>query len=44
VGAHLWLWSRVLYVPAYALGSRLRPLFWLISLIGLGLILLALFS
>ncbi len=42
-GAHLWLWSRVLYVPAYALGSRLRPLFWGLSLVGLGLILIALF-
>ena len=41
-GAHLWVWSRVLYVPAYAFGSPLRPLFWALSLTGLGLILLAL--
>lgn len=41
-GVHLWVWSRVLYVPAYAFGSPLRPLFWAVSLIGLGLILLAL--
>jgi len=43
-GAHLWVWSRVLYVPAYAFGSPLRPLFWATALAGLGLILIALFA
>ena len=43
-GAHLWVWSRVLYVPAYAFGSPLRPVVWAVSLLGLGLILLALIA
>lgn len=44
-GAHLWFWSRVLYVPAYAFGiTFVRTLVWAISAVGLILMLVALFQ
>ena len=42
-GAHLYVWSRVLYVPLYAYGSRFRSLVWFGSLIGLLIVVAALF-
>lgn len=34
-GCHAYVWSRALYVPAYAFGWRVRPLLWFISIGGL---------
>lgn len=42
-GAHLYVWSRLLYVPLYAYGSPLRTLVWGISLVGLLMVVAALF-
>jgi uncharacterized MAPEG superfamily protein len=43
VGAHLYLWSRVLYIPAYVLGIPVaRTLVWAASVVGIVLILVAL--
>ena len=42
-GAHLYVWSRVLYVPLYAYGSPFRTLVWFASLIGLLMVVAALF-
>lgn len=42
-GAHLYLWSRVLYVPLYAFGSPLRTLVWFASLVGLLMVVYCLF-
>jgi len=42
-GAHVYVWSRVLYVPLYAFGSRFRSLVWAISLIGLLMVVYTLF-
>jgi uncharacterized MAPEG superfamily protein len=43
VGAHLYLWARVLYIPAYALGIPVaRTLIWAASVVGIVLILVAL--
>jgi uncharacterized MAPEG superfamily protein len=40
LGAQIYLWARVLYVPAYAFGIPLvRTLIWTASLIGIGMIL-----
>lgn len=42
-GAHLWLWSRIVYVPVYAAGIPvLRTLVWAASIVGLVLMLVAL--
>ncbi|MDZ4052660.1 MAG: MAPEG family protein [Phenylobacterium sp.] len=39
VGAQVYFWARVAYVPLYAFGVRgLRSLAWLISIAGLGLV------
>lgn len=41
-GAWLYLGTRIVYVPLYAMGvPYLRSLVWLLSLLGLGLILIA---
>lgn len=41
-GAHLYFWSRLLYVPVYAAGIPvLRTLVWTVSIIGLVLVLLS---
>jgi uncharacterized MAPEG superfamily protein len=43
-GAHIWFWSRVVYVPVYAFGiPLLRTAVWTISIIGLILMLIPLF-
>lgn len=42
-GAHVYVWSRLLYVPLYAWGSRFRTLVWLVSLIGLLMVIYTLF-
>ena len=44
LGAQLYFWARVAYVPLYAAGvPYLRTLVWTISLIGLVMVLAALF-
>jgi uncharacterized MAPEG superfamily protein len=44
LGAQLYFWSRVLYVPAYASGAPyLRTVVWAASLVGLVLVLRPLF-
>jgi len=36
IGAQIYFWGRVIYVPLYAFGVRqIRSLVWLISLVGL---------
>jgi uncharacterized MAPEG superfamily protein len=45
IGAHLWFWMRVIYLPLYALGIPVvRTLVWTGSVVGLVLMLLALLS
>ena len=34
-GAHVFLWSRVLYLPAYAFGWPVRPVFWFAGIGGI---------
>lgn len=42
LGAHLYFWSRVLYVPVYAAGIPvLRTMVWSVSILGLVLVLLS---
>ena len=44
LGAQLYFWARVAYVPVYAAGiPYLRALFWAVSLAGLLMVLFALF-
>ncbi|MBB4633011.1 MAPEG family protein [Sphingosinicella soli] len=44
LGAHLYLWARLIYLPLYAAGiPKVRTLVWLVSLAGLVLVLSALF-
>ncbi len=44
-GAHLYFWSRLLYVPVYAAGIPvLRSVIWTVSLLGLVLMLLSLLA
>lgn len=44
LGAQLYFWARVAYVPAYAAGiPYLRTLIWSVSIVGLVLLLIALF-
>lgn len=39
LGAQIYFWARVAYVPLYAFGVRgLRSLAWLISIVGLGMV------
>lgn len=39
LGAQIYFWARVAYVPLYAFGVRgVRSLAWLISIIGLGMV------
>jgi uncharacterized MAPEG superfamily protein len=43
MGAQLYFWARVAYVPAYAIGAPfLRTLVWAAALVGLVMVLLAL--
>ncbi|WP_037491062.1 MAPEG family protein [Sphingobium indicum] len=40
LGAHIWLGARILYLPVYALGiPKIRTLIFLVSLVGLGMVL-----
>ena len=44
LGAQLYFWSRLAYVPLYAAGiAYLRTLVWVVSIVGLVMVLLALF-
>lgn len=37
-GAHIWFWSRIVYLPLYLVGVQdIRSLVWFISAIGLAL-------
>lgn len=43
-GTHLYLFGRVIYLPLYALGiAYVRTLAWLVSLVGLVMVIAALF-
>jgi uncharacterized MAPEG superfamily protein len=43
VGAHIWFWARVAFVPLYAFGVRgVRTAAWVASVVGLVLMLVAL--
>ena len=43
LGAHLWFWARVVYVPVYAFGiPGLRTGVWGVSIVGIILMLIAL--
>ena len=45
LGAQLYLGSRVVYLPLYALGvPYLRSLVWMVGLVGIGIILYAILS
>jgi uncharacterized MAPEG superfamily protein len=45
IGAHLWFWARIVYVPLYAFGiPGLRTAAWAVALIGLILMLIALLA
>jgi uncharacterized MAPEG superfamily protein len=42
-GVQLYFWSRVVYLPLYALGVRVvRTIVWTVSIVGIGLVLAAL--
>jgi uncharacterized MAPEG superfamily protein len=44
LGAQLYFWSRLIYVPIYAAGiPYLRTLIWTVSIVGIVLVLAALF-
>ena len=44
LGAQLYFWARLAYVPLYAAGiAYLRTLVWVVSIVGLVMVLLALF-
>ena len=44
MGAQLYFWSRLFYVPAYASGlPLLRTAFWTLSIAGLAVVALGLF-
>jgi uncharacterized MAPEG superfamily protein len=39
LGAQIYFWARVAYVPLYAFGVRqVRSLVWLVSIVGLGMV------
>jgi uncharacterized MAPEG superfamily protein len=43
LGAHLYFWARLVYIPLYAMGVPMaRTLVWTVSVVGIVLILLAL--
>ena len=45
LGAQLYFWARVVYVPVYALGiAWVRTLVWTVSVIGIVMVLLAAFG
>jgi uncharacterized MAPEG superfamily protein len=45
LGAQLYFWARLIYVPVYALGIQVvRTIVWAVSIIGLVMVLLAAFG
>ncbi|MEM9844691.1 MAG: MAPEG family protein [Pseudomonadota bacterium] len=45
LGAAIWVWARVIYLPVYIFGvPLLRSLAWLASLVGLGMMIAPLLS
>jgi uncharacterized MAPEG superfamily protein len=39
LGAHIYLFARVAYVPLYAFGvKQIRSLVWIVSIVGLGMV------
>ncbi|MFT3997775.1 MAG: MAPEG family protein [Asticcacaulis sp.] len=44
LGAHIYLLARVVYFPAYALGTKLRTPFFCLSIIGMGMCVWTFFS
>jgi uncharacterized MAPEG superfamily protein len=45
IGAQVYFWGRVAYVPLYAFGVRhLRSLVWIVSTVGLGAVLFAILT
>jgi uncharacterized MAPEG superfamily protein len=43
LGAHIYLFGRILYVPLYAYGVKtIRSLVWIVSTIGLGMVIVPL--
>ena len=45
LGAELYFWARVVYVPVYALGiAVVRTVIWTISIVGIVMVLLAAFG
>lgn len=44
LGAQIYFWARVVYIPAYAIGVPfLRSIVWAVSLIGIVMVLIGLF-
>ncbi|MBA8883416.1 MAPEG family protein [Dokdonella fugitiva] len=44
LGAQIWFWARVAYLPAYAIGVPfLRTAIWTVSMVGLVMLLTAMF-
>ena len=45
LGAELYFWARLIYVPVYAVGIKIvRTIVWTVSLVGLVMVLLAAFG
>lgn len=45
IGAQLYFWARLVYVPVYALGIQVvRTVVWVISIVGLVMVMLAAFG
>lgn len=45
IGAQLYFWARLVYVPVYALGIQIvRTIVWAVSIVGLVMVLLAAFG
>ncbi|WP_415404232.1 MAPEG family protein [Tateyamaria sp. SN3-11] len=45
IGAAIWFWARVAYVPAYASGIPLvRSVAWIVSMVGLVMMVLGMFG
>jgi uncharacterized MAPEG superfamily protein len=44
IGAQIYFWTRVAYVPAYALGVPfVRTLLWIASIVGIGMVMRGVF-
>ena len=45
IGAQLYFWARLVYVPVYALGIQVvRTIVWAISIVGVVMVMLAAFG